>query len=53
VGVDPNHQVKNLQPQNVANNKTPIDLEILDYLSDYFRPLNEKLYSLLGVRYGW
>jgi hypothetical protein len=53
VGINPSHQVKNLQPQNVASNKAPVDQEVFDYLSNYFRPHNEKLFDLLGINYGW
>jgi hypothetical protein len=53
VGVDTEFTVNDLQPLNVASNRTEIDPDVYEYLEDYFRPHNKKLYELIGENYSW
>jgi hypothetical protein len=53
IGVDPEYQVTNLQPKNVANNRTVVPPLVDDYLDEFFKPHNERLYQLLGQDFGW
>lgn len=53
VGVDAGFTIGDLKPRNVASNKTKVDAEVYEYLEDYFRPHNQKLYDLIGEDFGW
>jgi len=53
IGVDPAYKVANLQPKNVANNRTAVPSKVYDDLDEFFKPHNEKLYQLLGQDFGW
>ena len=51
--MDKEYEIKNLEPHNVANNRSYVPSEVYDYLNDYFKPHNLELYELLGVDYEW
>lgn len=53
VGVDTEFVVDDLKPRNVGKNRTGVDQEVYEYLNDFFRPHNQKLYELTGENYGW
>jgi len=53
VGVDTESTVKDLEPRNVASNRSEINPGVYEYLNDYFRPHNQALYELVGENYGW
>jgi hypothetical protein len=53
LGVDPQFQVKDLKPRNVASNRSQVAPEVYEYLDSYFRPHNQALYELIGQDYGW
>ncbi len=53
--VDVDNRFKNadLEPWNVGKNRSDVDASIYEYLDDYFRPHNQKLYDLVGQNMGW
>ena len=53
IGVNPNVEINNLEPQHVGSNKTDIDQSVFDYLNNYFFPHNQELYELLGEDFDW
>jgi hypothetical protein len=53
VGVDSEFTVKDLAPRNVGSNRTEVDPDIYEYLEEYFRSHNQKLYKLIGQNCGW
>ncbi|PSP35493.1 MAG: sulfotransferase [Cyanobacteria bacterium QS_8_48_54] len=53
VGVDTEFNVQNLNPRNVASNKSDVPPEVYEYLNSYFLPHNQALYELVGESYGW
>ncbi len=52
-GVDTSFSADDLQPMNVGIKKSEDSSEVRQFLDNYFRPHNEKLYSLIGEDYGW
>ena len=48
----PNHNIKDLSKRNEVK-YPPMNPDTRKMLVDYFRPHNEKLYSLLGRRFDW
>lgn len=48
----PNRRIKDLTKRNEAK-YPPMNSATRKILADYFRPYNEKLYSLLGYRFDW
>ena len=53
VGVDTEFNVQDLNPRNVASNKSDVPPEVYEYLNSYFLPHNQALYELVGESYGW
>jgi len=53
IGIEPSFRIKNLKPLNVGKNRTDVEPQIRDELSQYFQPLNEQLFDLLGERFDW
>lgn len=53
LGVNTGIKDIDVTPQNVGSNKTKVAPEVVDYLDRFFRPHNEKLYSLIGEDWGW
>lgn len=53
VGIDTDFNVGNLMPRGTGTNKTKIAPAVYEYLNDYFRPHNQKLYKLIGEDFGW
>jgi hypothetical protein len=48
----PNHRIKDLTKRNEAE-YPPMNPDTRKMLIEYFKPYNEKLYSLLGRRFDW
>ena len=48
----PDHKIKDLTKRNEAK-YPPMNPETREILSNYFKPYNEKLYSLIGKDFGW
>lgn len=42
-----------VHPINTGYNKESVEGEVYEYLEDYFKPLNEDLYHLIGKRFSW
>ncbi len=53
LGIDMNLTQYDLEPKHVSKNKVEVDREVYQYLNDYFKPYNERLYDLIGVDFGW
>ena len=53
LGVDENFQCPDLSPRNVGKNKAPVPKEVYEYLNEYFKPYNRRLYSYLNRDFGW
>lgn len=53
VGVDTEFTIKNLEPHNVGSNKNKVSPDVYEYLDEYYRPHNQKLYELVGEDYCW
>ncbi len=53
LGIDKTFECRDLSPRNVGANKTPVPREVYDYLNEYFKPHNKRLYSYLGRDFGW
>lgn len=53
LGVDSNFKVPDLEPRNVATNKTEVAPEVYDYLNSYFMQPNHELCQLIGKDFGW
>ncbi len=53
VGVDEEVVIPDIEPRNVASNRTEVGDEVYDYLRRYFMPHNRRLYEFCGVNYGW
>lgn len=51
--VDMELKMANLTPQNVGSNKTSVDPAAIEYLENYFQPLNKKLFNLLDEEFDW
>lgn len=53
VGVDTEFKIKDLEPRNVASNRSKVDPDVYKYLNNYFLAQNQALYELVGKDYGW
>lgn len=53
VGIDQDFNLNDSTPRNVGKNKVSADPKVYDYLNDYFRNNNQKLYNLINQNYGW
>ena len=53
IDVDPEFKILDLQPKHVSNNRTKVETDVYDYLNEYFYSQNQKLFSLLDVKYDW
>ncbi|WOJ95050.1 sulfotransferase [Congregibacter variabilis] len=53
LGVDPDFRVPNLEAMNVGSNRGKVDVEVYNYLADYFRPHNKALFELTGREFPW
>jgi hypothetical protein len=53
VGVYEDFKVNDLEPRNIGTNKMKVDPDVYEYLTDYFRPHNQRLYDLIEQRFSW
>ena len=53
LGVEPDFRMLDLTPRNVATNRTRVDQDVYDYLSDFFQPHNHELFELAGQTFDW
>lgn len=51
--IEENLYLREITLYNVGTNKVPVDREIIEYLENYFKPYNEKLFDLLGYKIEW
>ena len=53
LGVDETFNCSNLSPRNVGKNKTQVSKEVYEYLNEYFKLHNQRLYQYLNRDFGW
>ena len=53
LGIDETFKYPDLSPRNVGKNKAPVPKEVYEYLNEYFKPYNRRLYSYLNRDFGW
>jgi hypothetical protein len=53
IGVDPHIDIPDVSPRYVGSNKDNVPAEVYEYLNEFFRPYNKKLYELTGAEFGW
>jgi Sulfotransferase domain len=53
LGIDQSFLPPDLGLRNVGKNKEPVPSEVYKYLTDYFRPHNERLSRMLGKDLNW
>ena len=53
VGVEPNNSELDMSRYNVGANKKEASPEVYQYLDEFFKPHNERLYSRLNQDFGW
>lgn len=53
VGVDSGVAISDLKPRNIGTNKGRVEPQVYEYLQEFFRPHNERLYELVGEDCGW
>lgn len=46
LGVDDQFKIDDVKPKGVGNNKTAVDIEVRQYLNDFFHEPNRKIYDL-------
>jgi len=51
--IDPVFKNINFSPRNVGISKDKTPEEVTQYLNDYFRPHNKRLYELIGRNFSW
>ena len=51
--VDETFKCPDLSPVNVGKNKNLVSNEVYEYLNEYFKPHNQKLYKYLNRNFGW
>src|SRR4030067_585144 len=52
LGVDKTFKCRDLSPRSVASNKAPVPREVYDYINEYFKPHNQRLYNYLNRDFG-
>jgi hypothetical protein len=53
LGFDENFQCSDPSPRNVGKNKVPVPSEVHEYLNEYFKLPNKRLYRYLNRDFGW
>lgn len=53
LGTDEKFKPGDLFPKNVGDNKAPVSPEVYEYLNEYFKPHNQRLYNYLNRDFGW
>lgn len=53
IGIKSNIGEINFQQYNIGANKQEISPHVYDYLDEYFKPYNQKLYERLGLDFNW
>lgn len=53
LGIDNKFKCKDLNPQNVSNNRNAVSSEVYEYLNNYFLPHNQALYELIERNFDW
>lgn len=53
LGVDTDFQIPNLSPHGVGTNRTKVEPVVYEYLEEYFKGWNQKLYEKSGQDFGW
>ena len=53
IDIDSAYRFKNLEPRNIASNRTSVASSVYRDLDSYFEPHNQELHQLLGESFHW